>query len=208
MSQPYVPAAGRDLFLPLYDPLTRLLGFHAAIGPLIEQARLSCGLDVLEIGCGTGTVAIRIAKDYPQVRVTAIDPDSLALARAKRKAARARVSIAFRHGFGEDLPFEDRSFDRVFSSMMFHHLRHDVRASVLSEIHRVLRPGGRLELLDFAGGAHTALAQLLHGNQLNAAAEERLLRRLGEAGLTDATRIRSRRTAVGTVAYYEAARPA
>lgn len=206
MAQAYLPAAGRDLFLPLYDPLTRLLGFRAAITPLIAQARLSSGMRVLDLGCGTGAVSIAIARAHPNVGVSALDPDPLALARAARKAARARVSIAFERGFGEHLPFADRSFDRVFSSMMFHHLRRETRTAVLLEIHRVLVPGGRLELLDFAGGAHTTLAQLLHGSQLNAAAEGRLLQRMGEAGLTEAKRIASRRTAVGMIAYYQASR--
>ena len=207
MAQGYLPAAGRDRFLPLYDPLTRLLGFQAAVRPLIAQAQLAAGMNVLDLGCGTGTVAVGIATAHPEVTVTALDPDPLALVRAARKAIRARVSIAFGQGFGEQLPYADRAFDRVFSSMMFHHLRKEVRAAVLSEIHRVLRPGGRLELLDFAGGAHTTLAQLLHGNQLNAAAEGRLLQRMGEAGLSDATRVASRNTLVGVIAYYEAVRP-
>jgi ubiquinone/menaquinone biosynthesis C-methylase UbiE len=163
-------------------------------------------MHVLDLGCGTGTVAVRIATEHPDVRITALDPDPLALVRASRKAARARVSIAFDQGFGEQLPYADRSFDRVLSSMMFHHLRREVRAAVLSEIHRVLRPGGRLELLDFAGGAHTSLAQLLHGNHLDAAAEDRLIRRMGEAGLSGATRVASRKTLVGVIAYYQASR--
>jgi ubiquinone/menaquinone biosynthesis C-methylase UbiE len=206
MAQGYLPAAGRDRFLPLYDPLTRLLGFQAAIRPLIAQAQLAPGMHVLDLGCGTGTVAVRVATEHPGVKMTGLDPDPLALARASRKAARARVSIAFERGFGEQLPYADRTFDRVLSSMMFHHLRKEVRAAVLSEIHRVLRPGGRLELLDFAGGAHTGLAQLLHGNHLDAAAEDRLIRRMGEAGLSGATRVASRKTLVGAIAYYQASR--
>jgi ubiquinone/menaquinone biosynthesis C-methylase UbiE len=203
-----MPAAGKDFFLPLYDPLTRLLGCHAAMTPLIAQARLSDGLRVLDVGCGTGTLAIRIAREHPRVRVIGLDPDPLALARARRKTTRAGVAIAFEQGFAEHLPFADRSFDRVFSSMMFHHLPRDVRSAALVEIARVLRPGGRLALVDFAGGAHNLLAQLMHGNQLNAAAEERMLRRMSEAGLTSAARTASRRTLVGTVVYYEASRPA
>jgi ubiquinone/menaquinone biosynthesis C-methylase UbiE len=208
VTRAYLPAAGRDFFLPFYDPLTRLLGCHAAMSPLIAQARLSDGLEVLDVGCGTGTLAIRIAREYPGVCVTGVDPDPLALARARRKAARARVPVVFERGFAEQLPFGDRAFDRVFSSMMFHHLPGSVRAAALADIARVLRPGGRLELVDFAGGAHSTLAQLLHGNQLNAAAEERMLRRMSEAGLTAAARTASRRTLIGAIAYYQATRPA
>jgi ubiquinone/menaquinone biosynthesis C-methylase UbiE len=203
----YLPAAGRDAFLPLYDPLMRLLGFQSAMTPLIEQAQLAPGLGILDVGCGTGTLAIRIAREHPRVTITGVDPDPNALARARRKAARARVSVSFEQGFVERLPFEEGAFDRVFSSMMFHHLRKDVRTAALSEIRRVLRPGGRLELVDFAGGAHNSLAQILHGNQLNAAAEDRLLRRMTDAGLAAATRTGARRTLVGTIAYYQAARP-
>lgn len=208
VTRAYVPAAGKDLFLPLYDPLTRLLGCHGAMTPLIEQARLSDAMVVLDVGCGTGTLAVRIARDYPRVRVIGIDPDPLALRRARRKAARAGAAIAFEQGFAERLPFPDQSCDRVFSSMMFHHLPGDVRSAALAEIARVLRAGGQLELVDFAGGAHNALAQLMHGNQLNAAVEEKLLRRMHAAGFSPAVRTGSRRTVIGTIAYYQATRTA
>ena len=76
----------------------------------------------------------------------------------------------------------------------------------LAEIHRVLRPGGRLEFLDLAGGTHSMLAQILHGRQLHAAAAERLLRRMREAGLTDAKRVNDRGTLFGRIAYYQASK--
>jgi ubiquinone/menaquinone biosynthesis C-methylase UbiE len=208
MTRAYMPAAGKDLFLPLYDPLTRLLGCQAALTPLVEQAGLSDGMAVLDVGCGTGTLAVRVAREYPGVSVIGIDPDPLALQRARRKAARARAAVDFDQAFVEHLPFAGESFDRVFSSMMLHHLPRDVRSAALTEIARVLRGGGRLELVDFAGGAHNALAQLMHGNQLNAAAEGKLLRRMHEAGFSTAVRTGSRRTIVGTIAYYQATRPA
>jgi len=207
MARAYLPAAGRDIFLPLYDPLTRLLGFRAAMTTLIDQAELSPTFAVLDVGCGTGSLAIRLAAEHPRLRVVAVDPDPLALSRARRKAAAQGVSIAFEQAFAERLPSADGSFDRVFSSMMFHHLSRDSRGAALAEINRVLRPGGRLELVDFAAGAHNALAQLLHGNQLNAATEERLLRRMRDAGFENAKRTASRRTLIGTIAYYQASRP-
>ena len=205
-SPTYLPAAGRDIFLPLYDPLTRLLGIGRALEALIAQAGLLPGHAVLDIGCGTGTLVSRIARTQPGVVITGLDPDPHALARARRKASRAGLRASFEQGFAEALPFGEGAFDRVFSSMMFHHLHRDVRPAVLAEVRRVLKPGGRLEFLDFAGGAHNMLAQLLHGHELHAAAEDRLLRRMAAAGLTGARQTRLHRTLVGTLAYYQATR--
>jgi ubiquinone/menaquinone biosynthesis C-methylase UbiE len=200
----YLPAAGRDLFLPLYDPITRLFGFQRALQALVAQAQLEPHHAVLDIGCGTGTLAVLIKRLHPRIGVTGLDPDPRALARAKRKAARARVAVGFERGFAESLPYADAAFDRVFSSMMFHHLGRDQRPAALAEARRVLKPGGRLEFLDFAGGTHSLLAQILHGRTLNAAAADRLLRRMAEAGFVDARRVASRGTVMGAIAYYQA----
>ena len=203
----YLPAAGHRFFLPLYDPITRLLGGRRMFGALIAQAALEPRQAVLDIGCGTGTLAILIKEAHPDVAVFGLDPDPPALARARRKADRAGVSVRFDRGFAEALEYADRTFDRVFSSMMFHHLHRDERSSVLAEVRRVLKPGGRLEFLDLAGGTHTFLAQMLHGRQVNASAEDRLLKRMREAGLIDARRVATRSTILGAIAYYQAIAP-
>lgn len=204
--RPYLPAAGKDAFLPLYDPITRLFGFQKALRRLADQAELEPGHVVLDVGCGTGTLAVLVARTCPGVEMTGIDPDPRALARARRKADRAGVSVRFERGFGDAMPFADGAVDRVFSSMMFHHLSREDRSKVLAEVHRVLKPGGRLEFLDFAGAPHNVLAQLVHGQQLDTAAHERLLRRMAEAGFSFARRTGQRRTAFGPIAYYQAAR--
>jgi ubiquinone/menaquinone biosynthesis C-methylase UbiE len=204
--RPYLPAAGRDAFLRFYDPLTRLLGFTRAIRPLLAQADLRPGQAVLDIGCGTGTLAVLIKKEHPGIEVTGLDPDPLALERATRKAARAGVQVRFDRGFGDALPYPDARFDRVFSSMMFHHLGKNERTKTLAEVHRVLKPGGRLEFVDLAGGSHNFLAQVLHGGQLNAAMAERLIARMREAGFVDARHTRVLRTAIGVLAYFQAER--
>ena len=200
----YLPAAGRDIFLPLYDPITRLFGFGKALAELIDQAALQPDNVVLDVGCGTGTLALLIKQRHRGVEVVGLDPDPKALARAERKTRDAGVAVSFERGFADALPFADRSFDRVFSSMMFHHLQKEDRAKALGEFHRVLKPGGRLEFLDFAGGTHNFLAQMLHGRRLNAAADERLLRRMREAGFSNANRVRTRGTLFGAIGFYEA----
>ena len=200
----YVPAASLDLLLPLYDPLTRLIGFHRVLRQLLAQATLAPDHEVLDIGCGTGTLAIMIKQLQPAIRVTGLDPDPLALARAARKARRARVEVRFERGSADALPHPDASFDRVFSSMMFHHVRKEQKLNVLADVRRVLRPGGRLEFVDFAGGTHNMLAQILHGRQASASAGARLLQRLAEAGFTEARRTSARGSIAGAIAFYQA----
>ena len=64
---------------------------------------------------------------------------------------RAGVAIQFDRGFSDELPYPDASFDRVFSSFMFHHLRAEERGKTLREVRRILAPGGSLHMLDFEG---------------------------------------------------------
>ena len=204
----YVPAASLDVLLPAYDPIMKLLGFRRALLPLVDQARLEPHHRVLDVGCGTGTLAVLVKQRHPDVEIAGVDPDPKALARAMRKAARANVAVTFDRGFGDALAFPDAVFDRVFSSMMFHHVPKDEKQAVLGEIRRVLKPGGRLEFLDFAGGAHPSLlAHVLHGRQASDAAHQRMLGRLRDAGFVDAARTGTRRTLAGAIARYQASAP-
>ena len=146
----YLPAAGRDAFLPFYDLLTRLLGMPRVYDTLIDQAAVADGMSVLEIGCGTGNLTTRVHRAHPGASVLGVDPDPRALARAERKASGGN-GIRFMRGYVQELPFEDDAFDRVLSSMMWHHLDGETKAAAASEILRVLRPGGSLHLVDIGG---------------------------------------------------------
>src|SRR5258707_6435928 len=150
----YIPAAGRDALLPGYDLLTLLLGMNRVYDTLVAQADLADGQRVLEIGCGTGNVTTRAKRAAPGADVVGTDPDPLALARAQRKA-HGMTGIRFERAYAQELPFADGEFDRALSSMMLHHLDDDVKAGAAAEIHRVLRPGGTLNIVD-VGGTMTA----------------------------------------------------
>lgn len=204
----YLPAAGHDWFLPLYDPLTSLLGVDAARRQLLDQAELKPEHAVLDVGCGTGTLAVLIKRLYPTVEVIGVDPDPRALHRAKRKADRAGVAIRFDQGFADALGYPDRRFDRVFSSMMFHHLDKGDQEGMLLEIKRVLKAGGRLELLDFEGAdspRQGGLSRLFHShNRLQGNAPDRILTLMTRAGLEGAKMVDSKRRPFGRIAFFQA----
>lgn len=117
-----------------------------------DMAQLRPGEAVLDVGCGTGTLAI-VAKERVGTtgRVCGIDPGTRQIARARSKAARRGLSIDFQPGVIEQLAFPDSSFDVVLSTLMMHHLPDDLKRQGLAEIARVLKPGGRLLILDFRG---------------------------------------------------------
>ena len=96
-SRTYLPAAGRDWRLPLYDPFVKLLGGDAARRVLLDQAGLRPGQRVLDVGCGTGTLATLIKQLHPEVEVVGLDPDPKALARASPSRS---PPIANRRQFG------------------------------------------------------------------------------------------------------------
>lgn len=206
----YLPAAGHDWALPLYDPLVKLMGAEGARKALLEQAAVRPGHRVLDIGCGTGTLALFIKRLHPDVRITGLDPDPKALARARRKAQRAGASIQFDHGFSDELPYPNASFDRVFSSFMFHHLDPPAREKTLREVKRVLAPEGGLHLLDFERPDPLPKGWLLrriHANShFHDNSERRILAVMREAGFDCAKKIMSRNLLFGLlpVGYYRA----
>jgi ubiquinone/menaquinone biosynthesis C-methylase UbiE len=210
----YIPAFGKRWLLPLYDPFLWLLGADKAKQPLIEQAAIAAGLRVLDIGCGTGSMAIVIKRTYREADVIGIDPDPDALSVCERKARRAGLSIEFDRGFADHMPYADASFDRVFSSFMFHHLAAEEKSATLREIRRVLKPGGSLHLLDFVRehGAHSGKSEHTPLIDRSGAVAERIESRMtslmDEAGFVDAKELKRAKNFLGPIAYYRANSPA
>src|SRR5262249_55400703 len=91
--RPYIPAAGHDLLLPLYDLITRLMRMDAARNALLARAELAPVQRLLDIGCGTGSFVTQLKRQHPNLDVVGLDPDPKALARARRKAQAAGLSI-------------------------------------------------------------------------------------------------------------------
>lgn len=145
---------------------------------------------------------------YPAVDVVGLDPDPKALARASRKAARAAAAIRFDRGFDDALPYPDAAFDRVFSSMMLHHLEEHEKEQALREIRRVLGSEGRLELLDFSKPeqGQNRLGNLVHSyHRLKNSTDARTLEQLRRAGFSAPRKLCDHRLVVGRVGFFQAA---
>jgi len=136
--------------------MTRVMGVPRLHRALIQQAVLQPGDRVIEIGCGTGNLSALAARTADLI---AIDPDPKALTRARLKVTRARFELAY----AQDLPYPDESFDAGLSALMLHHLAPEARFEALTEMFRVLKPGGVFHVVDITGHgvlAHSAQAHL------------------------------------------------
>ena len=147
-----------------YDLFGRVISFgrdKAIREKLVELAAPAPGEKVLDVGCGTGTLALALKSRVGAGEVHGIDASPEMIEVAKEKATKAGSDIDFRLALIEAIPFPDASFDLVTSSLMLHHLPDDLKTKGLLEIRRVLKPGGRFVAVDFAAHSHSALGHLL-----------------------------------------------
>jgi ubiquinone/menaquinone biosynthesis C-methylase UbiE len=133
---------------------------------IADLAQLQPGEVVLDVGCGTGTLAIITKQRVGATgRVFGTDPAVGQIAEASRKAKRAGQAIDFQVGVIERIAFPDQSFDAVLSTFMMHHLPDSLKRQGLAEIARVLKPGGRLLVVD-AKRPEEGKRRLLFGQQI------------------------------------------
>ena len=146
----YVPALAHDRLTPLYDVVMQLAMREKTFKTrLIEQAGIASGHRVLDVGCGTATLTLMIKAVHPDAELVGLDGDPKVLALAGAKAEQQGLAIQLDQGLSTELPYEDRTFDRVVTSLLFHHLTRDAKMRTMQETLRVLRPGGALHVADW-----------------------------------------------------------
>lgn len=155
MTQVFAETHGRVIrWARLYDLMVRIvaLGREESLRKqTLFLAQLKERDQVLDVGCGTGTLLIAAVSAIPTLIAHGIDPSLEMIERAKMKAVREGHQIDFEVGAIEEINRKNSSVDVVLSSLMLHHLPPEVRKRGLSEVFRVLRPGGRFVVVDFVG---------------------------------------------------------
>ena len=174
-----------------YDAASWLLSFGRAPAirrMTVEMAAAVPGESVLDVGCGTGSLALAAkAAVGREGSVRGIDASPEMIEQARRKAAKAGAKADFRVALIEELPFGEGEFDLVLSSFMLHHLPDDVKRKGLAEVRRVLKPGGRFLAVDFGSTSQSVGGHLLSifGHSHGQASLEALAPAMGEAGFTE-----------------------
>lgn len=129
----------------------------------LELVDIQSDATILEVGCGTGSLAIEAKRLAPDGTVVGIDPSSNMVTLARQKAEKTRVDVEFKVGVIEQLEFPVNHFDVVLSSLMMHHLPDTLKREGLLEVYRVLKPGGILLIVDLDLSVFS-LASIIHGH--------------------------------------------
>ncbi|MFO1289875.1 MAG: class I SAM-dependent methyltransferase [Nitrosomonas sp.] len=146
----FIPALHYHWLTRWYDPVMRSIFPESRItDQLIKQANIQSGQFVLDVGCGTVTHTIRVKQAHPEAIIHGLDIDPNVLEIAQQKIEQNKIELFLKQGSAIALPYPDQSFDHIISSLLLHHLTDPDKQQMLSEVFRVLKPGGRLHLIDF-----------------------------------------------------------
>jgi ubiquinone/menaquinone biosynthesis C-methylase UbiE len=207
----YIPALRFHWLTPLYDPVLRWAFPEEQLKRCVVNMVRPDATNLMDLGCGTGTLALMLHNARPQMQIAALDIDPAVLATAHRKAdALGATRITFTQGSAVQVPFDDSSFDCVVSSLVLHHLTTTNKAAALRECFRVLRPGGQLLLADFAAPrtryAHVVSALVNHMEEVGDNMRGLLPGLLTDAGFSSVPAVAHFGSVLGTLSVFSARR--
>ena len=211
----YLPALRFQWLTPYYDNITSLTmperRFKQA---LITQAQIEQGHRVLDLASGTGTLAIWTKQHQPEAEVLGVDCDPAILGLAIEKAKKANVSVRFDHAMSNCLPYPAQYFDRIVSSLFFHHLSWVEKEQTAKELYRVLKPGAELHVADWGRASNILMRGLFVFEQLFDGFKKtqdnisgKLVTLFERSGFIEVTQEQTFDTIFGTLALYRARRP-
>jgi ubiquinone/menaquinone biosynthesis C-methylase UbiE len=208
----FIPAMHFRWLTPFYDTLVNwTLPDTKLKVQLIEQARIQPHHKILDLGCGTATLALLVKQRYAEATVIGLDIDPEILKIARRKVSDSGAEIALHEASATQLPYADDSFDRVLSSFAMHHLTYTDKQRAVAEVFRVLRPGCEFHVLDF-GKPHNFYTLLVSyalrwTEELMENIQGLLPRIFEDAGFIDVAEKSRNTTLVGEVSLYQSLKP-
>lgn len=146
----YIPALKYHWMTRFYDPLIQWgMQEKKCKTHLVKQATLQPNETIMDLACGTGTLALLIQQSQPGVQVIGVDADPKILSIAKGKIKETQVNnITFEEGFSDKLPFSNNLFHHIFTSLFIHHLTQEMKKKTFEEVYRTLRSGGQFHIID------------------------------------------------------------
>ncbi len=203
------------MFTPLYDTVNAVAMRQGRWRPRLAARALDGAAPrrILDLGCGTGEMALAIARVSPDVKLIGVDGDAGVLERAAAKARAEGVELELHEALADRVPLPDATVDCVVSTLMFHHLVPSAKRAALTEARRVLVPGGRLLVCDIGRASDPVMraaffaVQLLDGfPNTRAHARGELPEIISHAGFSAVTVFGRYRTGGGTLDLIEALR--
>ncbi|WP_225586884.1 class I SAM-dependent methyltransferase [Algoriphagus sp. Y33] len=205
-----IPALGYDFLTAWYDATIRItMPERKFRNLLVDHLNPANGEHILEFGFGTAANLLIAAKKAPNSHFTGLDIDPKIREIAKHKLTKNSLSITLNLYDGTTFPFESNSFDKVVSCLVFHHLDKEAKLRSLKEIHRVLKPGGKLVIGDWGQAKSRMmrmafyLVQVLDGfKTTNDNVKGLLPEYIQESGFSDVQEVDHINTKIGSFCYY------
>ena len=206
----FIPALGYDFLSDYYDLAIKLTMPEKKFrNKLVDLVNPQKNEKILEFGFGTAQNIIILKQRFPDSDVQGVDIDPKIKSIAEYKLNKAGIHAPLFLYDGNKLPFEDKSFDKVYSSLVFHQLDSVTKLKCLLEINRILKPEGELIIGDW-GKAKTKwmrfsfyLVQLLDGfKTTNDNVNGLMIKYISDARFKNVEEIDHINTSIGTYSYY------
>lgn len=208
--QKYIPALGYDFLSEYYDFTIKLTMPEKKFRTkLIDYVEPTAGENILEFGFGTAQNLIVLKEREPDAKVQGVDIDPKIKSIAEHKLKKRNLTVPLHLYDGITLPFDDNSFDKVFSSLVFHQLDAETKLKCLKELHRVLKPNGKLIIGDWGKAKNKWMrfsfytVQLLDGfKTTNDNVKGLMPNFITDAGFQNVSEVDFINTKIGTYSYY------